>query len=82
MGQVRYLASQPWPFPANLMIGCLGEALTEEITLDDDELEAGRWFTRDEVRLMVERRHPDGLITPPPMAIANFLIRSWVAGEA
>ena len=82
VGKVRYLASQPWPFPSSLMIGCLGEALTEEITLDDDELEAGRWFTRDEVALMIERRHPDGLITPPPMAIANFLIRSWVAGEA
>lgn len=78
VGTVRYLASQPWPFPGSLMIGCIGEALTDAITLDRDELEDGRWFPRDEVRLMLERRHPDGLITPPPMAIAHHLMRSWV----
>lgn len=77
VGAVRYLASQPWPFPSSLMVGCIGEALTDEITLDRDELEDGRWFSREEVRSMLERRHPDRLITPPPMAIANFLIRSW-----
>lgn len=78
VGAVRYAASQPWPFPANLMMGCFGEALTDEIALDRDELEDGRWFCRDEVRLMLAREHPAGLITPPPMAIANFLMRSWV----
>jgi NAD+ diphosphatase len=78
VGAVRYLASQPWPFPSSLMIGCIGEALSAEIVLDRDELEDGRWFAKDEVRLMLAREHPDGLITPPPMAIANFLMRSWV----
>jgi NAD+ diphosphatase len=78
VGGVRYMASQPWPFPASIMIGCTGEALTEDITLDRDELEDGRWFSRDEVRLMLAREHPGGLITPPPMAIAHFLMRSWV----
>jgi len=82
VGGVRYLASQPWPFPSSIMIGCTGEALTDMVVLDRDELEDGRWFSRDEVRLMLERRHPDGLITPPPMAIANFLIRSWVEDDA
>ena len=82
VGAVRYLASQPWPFPSSLMIGCLGEALTEDLTLDRQELEDGRWFDRDEVRLMIERRHPDGLSTPPPMAIAHFLIRSVVERQA
>jgi len=82
VGAVRYLASQPWPFPASLMIGCLGEALSETITLDRDELEDGRWFSRDEVRLMLDRRHPAGLITPPPIAIANFMLRSWLEGRA
>jgi NAD+ diphosphatase len=78
VGAVRYMASQPWPFPASIMIGCTGEALTEEITLDRDELEDGRWFPKDEVRQMLAREHPNGLITPPPMAIAHFLMRSWV----
>jgi NAD+ diphosphatase len=82
VGRVSYVASQPWPFPSSIMIGCYGEALTEKIVLDRDELEDARWFHRDEVALMLERRHPDGLITPPPMAIANHLMRAWLSGEA
>ena len=77
VGAVRYLASQPWPFPASIMIGCRGEALSDALTIDRDELEDARWFPRDEVRLMLERRHPDELTTPPPMAIAHHLIRAW-----
>lgn len=80
VGTVRYLMSQPWPFPSSLMIGCLGEALDEAIILDREELEDARWFDRAEARSMLERRHPDGLITPPPMAIAHHLIRAWVDG--
>ena len=80
VGAVRYVASQPWPFPSSLMIGCLGEALDETITLDQEELEDARWFHRDEVAAMLERRHPDGLFTPPPMAIAHFLMRAWLEG--
>jgi NAD+ diphosphatase len=79
VGKVDYLASQPWPFVSSLMIGCRGEAETETITLDRAELEDGRWFTRDEVRRMLAREHPDGLITPPPMAIAHTLMRAFVA---
>ncbi|MDB5559111.1 MAG: diphosphatase [Enterovirga sp.] len=82
VGRVTYVASQPWPFPSSIMIGCWGEALTEEIVLDREELEDGRWFHRDELALMLERKHPDGLITPPPMAIANHLMRAWLSGEA
>jgi NAD+ diphosphatase len=81
VGAVRYVASQPWPFPANLMVGCVGEALTGEITLDRDELEDGRWFARDEVALMLDGRHPDGLRGPVRMAIAHHLIRRWIAGD-
>jgi NAD+ diphosphatase len=62
------------------MIGCHAEGLTDDIVRDEDELEDARWFSRDEVRSMLDRRHPGGLITPPPMAIANFLIRSFVEG--
>ncbi len=80
VGRVRYLLSQPWPFPSSLMIGCLGETDDEAITIDREELEDARWFSRPEAASMLERRHPDGLITPPPMAIAHHLIRAWVDG--
>ena len=80
VGDVSYVASQPWPFPSSLMIGCIGEALTETITLDRTELEAGRWFTREEVRLILAGRHPEGVVCPPDMAIANTLMRVWAEG--
>jgi NAD+ diphosphatase len=79
--RVRYLTSQPWPFPSSLMIGCEGEADSEAITLDRDELEDGRWFSREEVRAMLERRHPDGLSAPNPIAIAHHLLRGWIYGR-
>jgi NAD+ diphosphatase len=80
-GRVAYFASQPWPFPMSLMIGCHAEALTDDITVDRAELEGARWFDRDEVALMLLRRHPDGLGTPPPVAIAHHIIRAWVEGD-
>ena len=46
LGRVAYHASQPWPFPYSLMIGCYGEALNEDIQADLTELEACRWFER------------------------------------
>ena len=82
VGRVRYMFSQPWPFPSSLMIGCLGEALEEAITVDFEELEDARWFSREEAASMLERRHEGGLITPPPMAIAHHLIRAWVDGAS
>lgn len=77
-GRVKYLASQPWPFPMSLMIGCHARAITSDITVDRTELEDARWFTRDEVALMLTRQHPAKLGTPPPMAIAHHIIRAWV----
>jgi NAD+ diphosphatase len=81
-GRVSYFASQPWPFPMSLMIGCHAEALTDEITVDPAELEGARWFDREEIALMLLRQHPDGLGTPPPVAIAHHIIRAWVEGDA
>lgn len=78
IGRVRYHSSQPWPFPSSLMIGCHAEALSRDIVRDEAELEDCRWFSREEVRLMLDQTHPDGLITPRPLAIAHRLIRSWV----
>ncbi|MFL5085381.1 MAG: NAD(+) diphosphatase [Xanthobacteraceae bacterium] len=77
-GRISYFASQPWPFPMSLMIGCHAEALSSEITVDYSELEDARWFARDEVASMLMRRHPLGLTTPPPVAIAHHIIRAWI----
>lgn len=79
-GRVTYRASQPWPFPMSLMIGCLAEATSADIAVDRTELEDARWFHRDEAALMLARTHPDGLFVPPPMAIAHHLIRAFVEG--
>ncbi|NMG40494.1 NAD(+) diphosphatase [Chelativorans sp. ZYF759] len=77
IGRVAYHASQPWPFPHSLMIGCFGEALTEEIDADREELEDCRWFSRQEVIGIIAGTHPDGILMPPPGAIASHLVRAW-----
>jgi NAD+ diphosphatase len=81
-GKVEYAMSQPWPFPSSLMIGCHAQALNDTIVIDRSEIEDARWFHRDELVLMLDRRHPDGLTTPPPVAIAHHLIRSFVEDGA
>lgn len=80
-GRVAYFASQPWPFPTSLMVGCHAEALTHEIVVDREELEDARWFSRNEIETMLLRKHPQGLTTPPPVAIAHHIIRAWVEDE-
>jgi NAD+ diphosphatase len=80
-GRVKYLYSQPWPFPMSLMNGCLAEALTDDISMDDNELVDCRWFTKDECAAMLMRKHPDGLTCPPPVAIAHHIIRTWVESD-
>ena len=78
VGQVTYYTSQPWPFPYSLMIGCFAQGLSDELHLDHDELEDGRWFTREEASTMLDDAHMQGLRTPPAGAIASALIRHWV----
>jgi NAD+ diphosphatase len=78
VGAISYLASQPWPFPSSLMLGLVGEALSRDIVIDKTELEDARWFSRAEIRLMLEERHPDGLGVPPPMAIAHRILATVV----
>lgn len=75
-GRVDYVASQPWPFPSQLMIGCLAEAKSDAITLDTQELESAIWVTKAEVQAAIagdESRF--GM--PPPFAIAHSLLRYW-----
>jgi NAD+ diphosphatase len=78
IGTVSYTASQPWPFPSSLMIGCTAEALSDVIAIDRQELEDARWFTKDELRLMLRGEHPEGLSAAAPIAIAHHLIRRWL----
>lgn len=80
VGAVRYVSSQPWPFVSNLMIGLIGEALTDEITVDATELEDARWFSREEAGQMLARTHPQGLYAANPFAIAHDLVKAALAG--
>ena len=77
VGAVRYVASQPWPFPSSLMIGCVADALTDTITLDTAELAAAAWFSRDTIRAALAGQTEE-LLVPPPFAIAHQLMRAWV----
>jgi NAD+ diphosphatase len=73
---VRYVSSQPWPFPQSLMLGFVARALDEELRIDHDEIEEARWFSRDELR---SGTGPQAL--PPNVSIARHIIDRWVAGE-
>ncbi|PWL19427.1 NAD(+) diphosphatase [Falsochrobactrum shanghaiense] len=77
IGRVAYHASQPWPFPYSLMIGCHAEVLSDDFTIDRSELEDGRWFDKTEVRAMLAGTHENGLRVPASGAIATHLIRAW-----
>jgi NAD+ diphosphatase len=76
--QVVYFASQPWPFPSSLMIGCFAQASDTDIVVDTDELEDARWFGRHEVAAMLAGTHADGLSAPKPFAIAHHLLQAYV----
>ncbi|MCP5087843.1 MAG: NAD(+) diphosphatase [Rhodobacteraceae bacterium] len=78
LGDVRYLSSQPWPFPSSLMIGCFADALNTDITLDPNEIEDARWFTREElVAASVDEK--SALKPARKGSIAHFLINNWLA---
>ncbi len=78
VGAVRYLASQPWPFPASLMFGCIAEATSDQITIDPVELEDACWVTREELVTVLAGQHP--VIKPGRKgAIAHFLMTNWLA---
>lgn len=77
VGDVRYVASQPWPFPSQLMIACVAQATDGTITLDTNELEDAMWVTREEVRTALAGEG-GRFVAPPPYAIAHTLLRAWV----
>jgi len=78
---VAYVASQPWPFPSQLMIGCYAKADNPAITIDATELEDARWFTRSDVAeamLAKQDSTTTAFIAPPPQAIAHQLMQWWL----
>jgi len=81
IGEVTYYATQPWPFPSSLMIGCFAKALTREAKADDIEIAEVRWIERSAARELIEGKPVDGVRVPPPIAIAHHLIRAWALAE-
>jgi NAD+ diphosphatase len=77
-GEVRYVLSQPWPFPSALMIGCVAEAAGDAITLDAAELQDAIWVGRQEVEAALAGDRSAPFAPPPPMALAHSLLRAWL----
>jgi NAD+ diphosphatase len=78
VGAVHYHSSQPWPFPANIMLSFHAEARTTEITIDYGELEDARWFTRD---WLISHADDDSFRMPRLDSIARRLIEDWLHGR-
>jgi NAD+ diphosphatase len=80
VGEVTYYATQPWPFPSSVMIGCFAKAESRDAKVDENELAEVRWLERNVARELIEGKQIDGLRVPPPIAIAHHLIRTWALG--
>jgi NAD+ diphosphatase len=79
VSNVSYVASQPWPFPSSLMIGCRAVARDPALTIDTTELEAAMWVDRAEVRAALAGDMGASFMAPPPLAIARYLLEDWAA---
>ena len=80
VSDVRYVASQPWPFPGSLMIACIAQAGSDALRLDSDELEDAFWATCAEVEAALAGDPAAPFQAPPAFAIANTLLTRWSAG--
>ena len=78
---VRYIASQPWPFPSQLMVACVATVADDTITLDMAELEDAKWVSRPEVEAALRGDADAAFGAPPRYAIANSLFNAWLAGK-
>ncbi len=81
VSEVTYYATQPWPFPSSLMIGCFARAESREAKADDNELAEVRWLERAAAREMIAGKTVDGARVPPPVAIAHHLIKAWALDD-
>lgn len=78
VGQVDYVASQPWAFPSSLMFGCRGEALDDDIRIDPVEIDDAIWVSKEDVMAAFAGENP-GILPARKGAIAHFLLRNWLA---
>lgn len=78
VSSVSYVASQPWPFPSSLMMGCYAVAEDDALTIDTTELEEADWFTREEVAAAMAGDENGRFLAPPPQAIAHHLLKWWL----
>ena len=79
VGEVTYGASQPWPFPASLMLGFFGKATATDITVDQQEIAEAAWITRDE---LVAYGEAGTLLLPPSgVSISSWLIETWLGQD-
>ncbi len=74
--KAEYLFCQPWPFQSSLMVGIILEAETTEVSVEQDEIEAAIWITREEARQVLAGTHPD-IYAPPAMAVAHHILKTW-----
>jgi NAD+ diphosphatase len=75
---VSYVASQPWPFPSSLMIACHSYTDDPALTIDTNELDEARWFSRAEVVYAMTGAEDGAFIAPPPFAVAHHLLKWWI----
>lgn len=76
----RYLFSQPWPYPAQLMLAVEADAVNTDITIDPKELEDARWFTREEVQGVMSGTGK-AFMQPPRATIAHQMLRYWLSSQ-
>jgi NAD+ diphosphatase len=77
VSEVRYVASQPWPFPGQLMIACTALAASDQVTLDTTELEDAMWVDRAGVKAALAGEPDAPFLAPPHFAIAHTLLAHW-----
>ena len=78
IGAVHYQFSQPWPFPNSMMMGFIAEALTNDLTLDEDEIVEARWIEKNDIQALLAGETRDFFI-PPKFTIARQLLERWAA---
>jgi NAD+ diphosphatase len=79
VGAVRYHATQPWPFPSSLMLGCYAEAVSRDFRVDSHEIEAARWLSKEEARARLANKIEADMKLPVAIAIAHHLIKDWAS---